>query len=257
MSIMPVRGAGESFADVRMHERLAVALAQQIVSGERPEGDTFPTSDALADTHEVSRTVAREALQALAAAGLLRIQHGKRTVVNPVAEWRFLDVLMQRAMQAVELPEKLVRDLYEARRTIEAETARLCAQRATKATIETLDTILTSWETLLPDTGQPASPDNVLRGVPLDRAFHGTIGDGSGNVVLARAVRDAHHGLVTTWHLQNLEGDRLLMIAEQHRAIFEAIAKRSASGAADAMRRHVDWGLEDALTRARAAPAAG
>ena len=252
MSTMPDGGSGESFAEVRMHERLAVALAQQIISGALPEGDTFPTSDALAEAHNVSRTVAREALQALAAAGLLRIQHGKRTVVNPVAEWRFLDVLMQRAMQGVELPEKLVRDLYEARRTIETETARLCAQRAPKATIEMLNAILASWETLLPEEGAATSQENVLRGVPLDRAFHGTVGDGSGNVVLARTVRDAHHGLVTTWHLSNVDRDRLIAIATQHRAIASAIAKRNASGAADAMRRHIDWSMEDALSpRAR------
>jgi GntR family transcriptional repressor for pyruvate dehydrogenase complex len=248
MTILPASGTGESFADVRMHERLAVALAQEIVSGRLAEGSTFPTSDALAETYSISRTVAREALQGLAAAGLLRIQHGKRTVVNPVAEWRFLDVLMQRAMQGVDLPEKLVRDLYEARRTIETETARLCAQRATQATIETLDTILTSWEALQPDDGTPTSSEVAVRGVPLDRAFHGTIGDGSGNVVLARAVRDAHHGLVTTWHLSSLDNDQRAHIAEQHRAIYKAIAGRNAAAAADAMRRHINWSMEDALS---------
>lgn len=236
--------------EVRMHERLAVALGREIVSGRLAEGSPFPTSDALTETHGVSRTVAREALQALAASGLIRIQHGKRTVVNGVADWRFLDVLVQRAMQEEELPEKLIRDLYEARRCIETETARLCARRRPDQTVEALENILEEMGSML--SGGQVSPATLDRGVALDRAFHATIGDGSGNVVLARAVRDTHRGLVTSWHLSNLDPGRLQLILEQHTGIVMAIRRRSGSGAAEAMLRHVEWSLEDALSpRAR------
>jgi GntR family transcriptional repressor for pyruvate dehydrogenase complex len=242
----PVEGINE----VRMHERLAVALGREIVSGRVGEGSPFPTSDALTETHGVSRTVAREALQALAASGLVRIQHGKRTVVNGVADWRFLDILVQRAMQEEELPEKLVRDLYEARRCIETETARLCARRRSDETVETLERILEEARAML--SGNEMTPSVLNRGVRFDRAFHGTIADGSGNVVLARAVRDTHRGLVTSWHLSNLDPGRLQLILEQHTDILKAIRRRSGSGAADAMQRHVEWSLEDALSpRAR------
>jgi GntR family transcriptional regulator, transcriptional repressor for pyruvate dehydrogenase complex len=235
----------EGLSEVRMHERLAVALAREIVSGRLAEGATFPTSDALTATHGVSRTVSREALQALAAAGLIRIQHGKRTIVNQVAEWRFLDVLVQRAMQEEELPEKLVRDLYEARGCIETATARLCARRRSDETVQELEGILGKMSASLSD-GE-VTPAVLSRGVALDRAFHGAIGDGSGNVVLARAVRDTHRGLVASWHLSTLDPARLQLILEQHAGIVKAIRRRSGSGAAEAMRQHIEWSLEDAL----------
>jgi DNA-binding FadR family transcriptional regulator len=230
------------YIERRMHERLAVDLARDIVSGRLAEGTVFPTSDALTEEHGISRTVAREALQALAAAGLIRIQHGKRSVVN--------GVFVQQAMQDEELPEKLVRDLYEARRCIETETSRLCALRGSEATMESLRILVDNMRTLF--AGDDAAAGALDRGVALDRAFHGTIGDGSGNVVLARAARDAHRGLVTTWHLSNLDMGRQRLIVQQHTEILNAITRRNADGAADAMRRHVDWSLEDTLSpRAR------
>lgn len=231
--------------EVRMHERLAVALARDIVAGRLPEGAVFPTGDELTREHGVSRTVARETLQALATAGLVRVAHGKRTIVNGLADWRFLDLLLQRAMQSERLPERLMRDLYEARLCIEMEIARLCATRASDATIETLRVLVASTADRLDRATQDGS---VLADfVDFDRAFHGTIGEGSGNVVLARVARDAHRGLLTTWHLTAFDPDRLATIVDQHRAIAQEIARRSPAAAAEAMRRHVEWSLEDTL----------
>lgn len=241
--------------EVRMHERLAVSLARDIVSGRLPEGTVFPTADELTREHAVSRTVARETLQALATAGLVRVAHGKRTIVNGLADWRFLDLLLQRAMQSERLPERLMRDLYEARLCIEMETARLCAARASDGVIETLRVLVNSASDRVARAGQDTSA--LADFVDFDRAFHGAIGDGSGNVVLARVARDAHRGLLTTWHLTALEPTRLATIIEQHRAIAQEIARHNPDGAAHAMRRHVEWSLEDTLRElAQAGPAA-
>jgi DNA-binding FadR family transcriptional regulator len=231
-----------------MHERLAVALAREIVAGRMAEGSVFPTGDQLTRTHGVSRTVARETLQALATAGLVRVAHGKRTIVNGIAEWRFLDLLLQRAMQSERLPEKLMRDLYEARLTIEVETARRCAIHASDGTIQTLKVLVASARDQVDHVVHGGRDPSALTDfIELDRAFHGTIGDGSGNVVLARIARDAHRGLLTSWHLIAIEPGRVDAILEQHRAIAQEIGRRNPDGAAEAMRRHVNWSLEDSL----------
>ncbi len=238
--------------EIRMHERLATQLAREIVSGRMAEGALFPTGDEVTRAHGVSRTVARETLQALATAGLVRVQHGKRTVVNGIAEWRFLDLLVQRAMQSERLPEKLMRDLYGARLCIEMETARLCALRGSIGTIDTLKVLVASAADRLERAGQETAA--LADFVDFDRAFHGAIGDGSGNVVLARVARDAHRGLLTTWHLTALEPQRLATIVEQHRTIAQEIERRNAEGAAQAMRRHVEWSLDDTLRELAATP---
>lgn len=239
--------------EIRMHERLAVLLAREIVSGRLPERAVFPASDKVSREHGVSRTVARETLQALATAGLVHVQHGKRTLVNGIADWRFLDLLVQRAMQAERLPEKLMRDLYEARLCIEMETARLCAVRGSSGTIKTLRFLVGSTAERIARAGEDASALEDF--IDFDRTFHGAIGDGSGNVVLARVARDAHRGLLTSWHLTALEPTRLETIVEQHRAIAREIERRNAEGAAQAMRRHVEWSLDDTLRELPASPA--
>lgn len=234
-------------ADARMHERLALRLARDIVAGRMPDGTAFPTGDELTRIHGVSRTVAREALQALQAAGLVHVQHGKRTLVGGVADWRFLDVLVQRAMQSEPPPERLVRDLYEARLCIEVEAARLCAIRCSDGTIETLRVVLDSTADLVARAVLDGAPQG--NPVVLDRTFHGAIADGSGNVVLARMARDAHRGLLTAW--PTIDRDRLTAIDAQHREIALQIERRNPAAAADAMRRHVEWSLEDVETTMR------
>jgi GntR family transcriptional repressor for pyruvate dehydrogenase complex len=229
-----------------MHERLATTLAREIVSGRMAEGQPFPSGDEVVRDYGVSRTVARETLQALAAAGLVHVQHGKRTVVNAMADWRFLDLLVQESMQSERLPVELIRNLYEARLCIEMQTARLCATRAPQSTLETIRLLAATAEERLAASadGQLAIGDFVA----LDRAFHGTIGDGSGNVVLARVARDAHRGLLTTWPpIESARNERLETIVRQHREIAQALQRRKSDDAAEAMRRHVEWSRDDTL----------
>jgi len=60
---------------VHMYERIADALREQIVSGELAPGDRLPTQEALSEQFDVSRIVAREALDLLENEGLIdRIQ---------------------------------------------------------------------------------------------------------------------------------------------------------------------------------------
>ncbi|MGH3809437.1 MAG: winged helix-turn-helix domain-containing protein, partial [Pseudonocardiaceae bacterium] len=45
-----------------MYEQIAGALREQMISGSLQPGDRLPTQDALSETFEVSRIVARRAL---------------------------------------------------------------------------------------------------------------------------------------------------------------------------------------------------
>ncbi len=52
------------------------------MSGRIGVGEAFPSSEEIVN-YGVSRTVARETVQALAMLGMVNIQHGKRTEVCP------------------------------------------------------------------------------------------------------------------------------------------------------------------------------
>lgn len=70
---------------VRAYE-LAAQLAAQIRVGESAPGSWLPSERQLAETHAVSRTTARAALQTLAELGLVRVVPGSGVQVQAAAE---------------------------------------------------------------------------------------------------------------------------------------------------------------------------
>ena len=71
----------------RLSRQLSTLLAAEIVSGRIGVGEAFPSSEEIVTEYGVSRTVARETVQALAMLGMVDIQHGKRTEVCSEADW--------------------------------------------------------------------------------------------------------------------------------------------------------------------------
>ena len=80
----------------------------------------------------VSRTVARETVQALAMLGLVRVQHGKRTEVCPPEDWDILSAVVQEALRREGKAEPLLRDLYEFRLLIEPQAAAWMAEHGSE-----------------------------------------------------------------------------------------------------------------------------
>ena len=85
--LRPRRGLREP---QRLSQQLSTLLAAEIVSGRIGVGEAFPSSEEIVNRFGVSRTVARETVQALAMLGMVNIQHGKRTEVCPPEDWDIL-----------------------------------------------------------------------------------------------------------------------------------------------------------------------
>jgi DNA-binding FadR family transcriptional regulator len=225
----------------RLHTRLARDLAREIVSGEIDAGETFPSVEQLAADAGVSRTVAREALQALDGAGLLSVQHGKRTVVNPVAQWRFLDGIVATALLEEAPAGALANQLYEARLVLEASAARLCAERASDDELAEIVALAASMQ------ARAAAADgtfgHVERLLVEDLRFHALIAEGARNVVVQQLARDVRIQLAPTWALRELTPEDLMQIATGHRRLAQAMAARDADGAEALMLGHMEWGM--------------
>jgi DNA-binding GntR family transcriptional regulator len=65
-----------------MYERIGAVLREQILSGELSPGDRLPTQEALSEQFEVSRIVARQALEMLEREGLVDRGRGAGTYVR-------------------------------------------------------------------------------------------------------------------------------------------------------------------------------
>lgn len=109
-------------------------LRAQIDSGEWGVGDRIPTESELSEQLEVGRNTVREAVRALAHAGLLEIRQGAGTFVRASSE---LGGALRRRLERSRLRENL-----EVRRALEVEAARLAALRHNEADMADIDRAL-------------------------------------------------------------------------------------------------------------------
>ncbi len=100
-------------------------LREAILSGHYRPGDRLPSQRALAADLEVNMASVREALGRLQQLRLVDVRHGEAT---RVLDWRRAGGLEAVAMRASADPE-LLGDLFEARRLLLVEAARLAAAR--------------------------------------------------------------------------------------------------------------------------------
>jgi DNA-binding FadR family transcriptional regulator len=209
-------------------------MCGEIVAGTLPAGSLIPSEPELVATYGVSKTVVRETVQALAALGLVRVQHGKRSVVLPESDWNILSPQLQEAYRAARLAYPLVQELYDVRLILEPQAARWTAERRSRAHCEELEHLIDRMRDLL-NAGQNAEF------LECDREFHLIIATASANRVLRAVVRDVHELLITSWLLTDLARQDLEAIYEQHAGIALAIVDRDSARAEEEMRAHLEW----------------
>ena len=112
------RGNGK-FRPARFASVIVQELAQQIISGALAEGDVLPTEPALCEEFGFSRTVVREGLKLLEERGLVRVEQGRGTTVQPRGSWNLLDPDVLRIALDYDDDMSLLDDLISVRRVLE------------------------------------------------------------------------------------------------------------------------------------------
>jgi DNA-binding FadR family transcriptional regulator len=222
----------------RLSDQLSTLLAAEIVSGRIDVGQAFPSADEIVNRFGVSRTVARETVQALAMLGLVHVQHGKRTEVCPPEEWDILSAVVQEALRREGMAEPLLRDLYEFRLLIEPQAAAWMAGHASAEDVARLGELAATMDQL---AGREPAVAEVMQA---DRSFHDLVARASGNRVVAAVSRDIRELIGTLWGFSALEVEQARVVADQHRTIADAIGRRDAEAAAAAMRDHLRWAAQ-------------
>jgi DNA-binding FadR family transcriptional regulator len=109
-------------------------LREAILSGRYAPGERLPTQRTLAAEFEVNMASVREALGRLEQLRLVEVRHGDAT---RVLDWRLSGGLEALALLG-SADEDVIRALFEARRLLLVEAARLAADRRTDAQAERL-----------------------------------------------------------------------------------------------------------------------
>lgn len=154
-------------ARTAVSDEVLARIVDEILSGRLAPGDPLPAERELAERFGVNRHAIREALKGVRQAGLVHIAQGGKTRVLDWRESAGLDVLSAVAAAGVVPPLRVLRDVTEMRRTIAADAARLCAERATAGQKAAIVALAQDY----PDGGYAA-----------DAAFWTAVIDGSGNL---------------------------------------------------------------------------
>ncbi|MCG2799490.1 MAG: FCD domain-containing protein [Cellulomonas sp.] len=219
----------------KVSEDLAVLLLEPLARGEVAAGDPIGSEVELAESFGVSRPVAREAVQILALAGVLHVQHGKRTTVRPEREWNVLSPSVQTAFERAGRGAELRRQLYEVRLVLESACAGLAAERASEQDKAEVAQVVDQTEAL---ARQPGGLEPFLE---LDRTFHGLIASLAGNLPLSQLSRDVQGYLASSWESSLLTEQDMAESARQHVTVGRAIAAGDAQTAREAMDHHIRW----------------
>ncbi|MGW0504598.1 FadR/GntR family transcriptional regulator [Micromonospora sp. NPDC003241] len=113
-------------------------LRRRIMAGEWPVGSRIPTEPQLVEDLGVGRNTVREAVRALAHAGVLECRQGSGTYVLSTDE--LAPVVARR------LTDDRMTEVIEVRRAFEVEAARLAARRRTAEDLAALDAALAARE---------------------------------------------------------------------------------------------------------------
>ena len=116
----------------RLAEVVVNDLARQIVGGQHAENDVLPNEPALCDQFGMSRTVVREALKMLEERGLVRVEQGRGTTVQPRNSWNLLDPVILGIALQYDDDMSLLDDLISVRRVLEQEMTRAATSRLTE-----------------------------------------------------------------------------------------------------------------------------
>ncbi len=231
-----------------LKEQLVWNLGLEIVSGRLRPGDPLPAEDVLLARYSVSRTVLREAVNVLAAKGMLDARPKRGTLVTATSEWSQLDpdVLSWREAtydsSASADIEAMLDQLTEMRRLIEPGAAALSARRATADIVADMEAAYAGME-------RAKTAEEFMEA---DLAFHLACLAGGQNVFLSPIAHGIRSAMMASLHITNPDPKENRDVSlPLHRAILEAIIARDPVAARTAMEVHLD-DTEHRRNRARA-----
>jgi DNA-binding FadR family transcriptional regulator len=196
----------------------------EIASGRWVVGSRLPAEPVLAVTLGVSRNTVREAVRSLAHTGLLQVRQGDGTFVKAPSE---VEAVLRQHLKTAELIH-----VFEARRPLEAELARLAARRRTHADLERMAEALTRRDAAEREHDREAF-------VPADVAFHLAIAAAAHNPVLETLYRGFAGSLGAS--VQGVIDDEHMFHRPSvwHHRLRDTIAAGDEEGAAAAATAHI------------------
>lgn len=227
-------GRWRAIPRAKTYELVIDRIEEQILAGQLRVGDRLPAERDLAAMLGVSRSAVREAIRMLQAQGVLHSAVGNGPDSGTVVSGSSTDALTRLLRLQVALTNFPVQQVVEARVMLERWSVRLAAESATDDDLVALRGLLDEMDVAGVDRG---------RFNDLDTAFHVTVAEAGGNRLVADltgAIRESlRYSLLAAFEEVDDWETLAAGLRAEHHELYERIAARDGSGAADAVERHV------------------
>ncbi|HEU0206514.1 MAG TPA: FadR/GntR family transcriptional regulator [Pseudolysinimonas sp.] len=215
--------------------RLGVAVVRDLVSaivtGEVAAGSFLPPEGDLCTHFGVSRTVIRESVKRIEEKGLVRVEHGRGTTVQPSTSWNILDPVVLSALADNDDSLGFLDQLAVVRTALEGSMSAQAATLRTDAQLAELTTALERMRTSLHDRDafQQADAD-----------FHGLVMTMSGNLLAASMTKILFdRARESARFTGNATEAAFALSLSEHQGVLEAIAAGHPADAEARMRSHI------------------
>lgn len=222
-----------SLSRINLSQQVADHLEEVILSSPTSRvSEKLPSEMKLAKQYNVSRPVIREAMKLLQERGLLTLKNGSGAYITKPET----NTVMHAVNRIMQVDHISAEELTQVREILELSSVSLAVKHITDKQLDEMDTILTQFA----DTSLP-----LKNRVALDEAFHIAIAQASGNELLVMFV-----GVLTSL-LRDYMGKGILVSGgiedaiKRHREIFDALSRRDAQAAHQAMADHLKMSSEN------------
>lgn len=224
----------QTLSDSTIASAMLEQITAMIETGEIKPGDRLPSESVLSEKLGVSPSLVPNALFLLEKQGYITgASTGEGTITDAC-----LGKAWEGAGHSLSVDETAVSDMYEVRKVLEPAAVRFAARKATPEDLARIRENLRQMERCL-------ASNDPEEGAAYDAAFHTAIADASHNSYMSQIV----HMLTGVFRTSVSAGRKHLFsesggaeaILEQHRAIYDSLAKRQATTAEQAMLVHLTY----------------
>jgi GntR family transcriptional repressor for pyruvate dehydrogenase complex len=220
----------------KLSSQVANSIMKKIVSGDFKSGELLPPERLLQDEYQVSRPIIREAIQIVAALGLVSSSSHQGTAVSTDLNQPVLQALFLACVRS----NVFVEDVLNVRALLEPHAASQAATSATSSQARDLQSVVNQFEEIeIADFLK----GGLRRWRQLDTEFHKIIAQSTQNQVYVILIEVLIEILVSQRRFEldsAVTAETLNKAIEEHRAISDAVANGDAALAFQSMRLHLE-----------------
>lgn len=211
-------------------------LFDDIVARRLVADQALPSENDLGERFDVSRVTVREAVKVLQTRGIVRVESGRGSFVQPLARWTSLSAVL--AATSADGDSSAAEQLIELRRIFETGAAALAAQRAQPDEVEAIAADLETMRTA-------HAADDLVSFVAADLSFHDRILAASRNpfltVMFAPLTEVLSERRAQTSRVRVIQQNALI----EHAHVLDALRGGDPETARRAMDQHMQQTLDD------------